>query len=216
MADRSPISKRLRLTLAVVLGGLMLFLNAGCEFGGTLGPGRFNTVVVDAGHGGHDRGARSVRGKNEKDVALDTSRRLAAILRRRGFRVIETRPTDKFVTLGKRVEISNRTRGAVFVSVHYNWAPRTGARGTETFFYSSKSASLARSVQSQLSRTYAAPDRGVKQRGFYVLRNNRNPAILVEGGFLSNPADNAIAQSASGRQRIAEAIARGIIAARRQ
>lgn len=199
---------------ALIVGALLIFFNAGCEFAGTLGPGRFDTVVVDAGHGGHDRGARAVRGQNEKDICLDTSKRLAAILRRRGFRVVETRTTDVFIPLGRRVAISNGTRNSIFVSVHYNWANRSGARGTETYYHSPQSELLARLVQRELAGSYSTPNRGVKNRGFYVLRNNRRPAILVECGFLSNPQDNAVAQSASGRQRIAEAIARGIIAAR--
>lgn len=214
MLTRKSIFISFRLVAAMIVGALMVFLNAGCEYSGTLGPGRFETVVIDAGHGGHDRGARSVRGANEKDVALDTSKRLAAILRRRGFRVIETRTTDFFVPLGGRVAISNRSRNSIFVSIHYNWANRSAARGVETYYYSAESELLARKVQRELSRAYVTSDRGVKRRGFYVLRNNRRPAILVECGFVSNPADNAIAQSASGRQRIAEAIARGIIAAR--
>lgn len=210
---RAIITTR-RLLVAGLFGVLMLFLNAGCGYSGSLGPGRFDTVIVDAGHGGHDSGARSVRGKNEKDVALDTAKRLAAILRRRGFRVIETRNSDYFVTLGRRVEISNSTRNAIFVSVHYNWTRRSAARGVETFFYSPQSELLARKVQREISRSYSTADRGVKRRGFYVLRKNRRPAILVECGFVSNAADNAVAQSASGRQRVAESIARGIMAAR--
>jgi len=214
MVSLRVIVSSLRLVVVGLVSALMLFLSAGCEYSGSLGPGRFDTVVVDAGHGGHDSGARSVRGSNEKALALDTAKRLAAILRRRGFRVIETRKADYFVTLDRRVAISNGTRNSIFVSVHYNWTRRSSARGTETFFYSPQSQVLAMKVQRELTRAYSSPDRGVKRRGFYVLRNNRRPAILVECGFVSNSADNSVAQSASGRQRIAESIARGITAAR--
>lgn len=216
MGSSRAIVSSLRFALVVLISAVMLFLSGGCEYSGSLGPGRFDTVVVDAGHGGHDSGARSIRGSNEKALALDTSKRLAAILRRRGFRVIETRTSDYFVTLGRRVAISNGTRNSVFVSVHYNWTRRSAARGLETFYYSPQSQILANKVQRELTKSYSSPDRGVKRRGFYVLRKNRRPAILVECGFVSNTSDNSVAQSASGRQRIAEAIARGIIAARRQ
>jgi len=214
MGVRNLISPVARVVAMLFFGALMVFLGAGCQFAGTLGPGRFNTVVIDAGHGAHDSGARAVRGTSEKVVALDTAKRVAAILRRRGFWVIETRTTDVFIPLGRRVAISKGTRNSVFVSIHYNWARRSAARGVETFYYSPQSQVLAQKVQRELSLSYATPNRGVKRRGFYVLRKNSRPAILVECGFLSNPFDNAIAQNASKRQRIAEAIARGIIAAR--
>ncbi|MFY8216967.1 MAG: N-acetylmuramoyl-L-alanine amidase [Chthoniobacterales bacterium] len=214
MASPRAISSPLRLALVGLFSAFLLFLGAGCEYSGSLGPGRFDTVIVDAGHGGHDSGARSVRGSNEKALALDTAKRLAGILRRRGFRVIETRTSDYFVTLGRRVAISNETRNSIFVSVHYNWTERSSARGLETYYYSPQSQLLANKVQRELAKAVSSNDRGVKRRGFYVLRKNRRPAILVECGFVSNPSDNATAQSASGRQRIAEAIARGIIAAR--
>jgi N-acetylmuramoyl-L-alanine amidase len=196
-------------------------LLAGCEstdsseFRGRLQPaGFFDTVVIDAGHGGHDPGARAVRGLSEKHLVLDTSRRIAAILRQSGLRVIETRTGDYFVTLDKRVAISNRTRNTVFVSIHYNWARRSKASGVETFFCGSRSSRLAANIQREIRRPYGAIDRGVKFRKFYVLRNNKRPAVLVELGFLSNPAENKKVQNAAMRQRLAEAVARGILAER--
>jgi len=179
------------------------------------GAGHFNTVIVDAGHGGHDRGARSVTGQAEKQFALDTARRLAKILRHKGFRVIETRPDDNFITLGNRVAISNRTGNAIFVSIHYNWANRRGARGIETYYYSHRSLRLAANIQNQAKRAYPTLDRGVKRNGYYVLRHNRRPAVLCELGFLSNPQDNRYATSWLYRQRLAERIAAGIIAEHR-
>jgi N-acetylmuramoyl-L-alanine amidase len=177
---------------------------------GLQGTGDFDTVIIDAGHGAHDSGARPVSGKYEKDLALDTAKRLRNALRWRGFKVIMTRDTDRFIPLGGRTAISNRTRNSIFVSVHYNHAPWRSAQGIETFYYSDRSERLASNVQKELLKAYRTKDRGVKQRGFFVLRKNNRPAILVECGFLSSPHDNAAAQSASTRQRIADAIARGI------
>jgi N-acetylmuramoyl-L-alanine amidase len=199
---------------------LVLLVLAGCEtlvetdYGRLQPAGFFNTVVIDAGHGGHDRGARAYTGRHEKDLVLDTSRRLARILRASGLRVVETRTGDYFVPLGKRVEKLNRMRNAIFVSIHYNWAKRSSARGIETFYHSSRSSRLAANIQDEMIRVYRTPNRGIKNRGFYVLRNSRRPAVLLELGFLSNKAENAIVQRSSTRQRLAEAIARGILAER--
>lgn len=206
------------LALAAFLGVLFL---PGCEtpqpqsFQGRLQPaGFFDTVIIDAGHGGHDPGARPVKGSHEKHLALDTSRRIAAILRQSGMRVVETRTGDYFVPLDKRVAMSNRSRNTIFVSIHYNWARRWRAAGVETFFCGPRSSRLAANIQREILRPYGAKDRGIKFRKFYVLRNNKRPAVLVELGFLSNPAENNKVQSSATRQRLAEAVARGILAER--
>ena len=203
-----------------MIGALAALFLAGCEtptasYRGRLQPaGFFDTVIVDAGHGGHDQGARAVTGSSEKHLTLDTARRVASILRRSGLRVIETRTGDYFVPLDKRVSTSNRNRNAVFVSVHYNWTRRSKAAGVETFFCGSRSSRLAANIQREILRPYGAKDRGIKFRQFYVLRNNKRPAVLVELGFLSNASENNKVQSASMRQRLAEAVARGILAER--
>lgn len=192
----------------------LAFVLVGCEsFTGSYGPGagHFNTVIVDAGHGGFDRGARSVTGQAEKDLALDTSRRLARILRSKGFHVIETRPNDTFITLGRRVDISNRSSNAIFVSIHYNWAKRSSAQGLEVYYFSDRSRRLAANILTEIKKAYPTKNRGVKTARFHVLRNNRRPAVLCELGFLSNPGDNRYVQNPSYRQRLAERIAAGII-----
>lgn len=209
-----------RTALLAGLSSLCLIFFPGCEttqesetFSGSLQPaGFFDTVVIDAGHGGHDPGARPAKGLREKQLALDTARRIAAILRQSGLKVIETRTGDYFVPLDGRTAISNRSRHAVFVSIHYNWARRWRASGVETFFCSPRSSRLAANIQREILRPYGAKDRGVKFRKFYVLRNNKRPAVLVELGFLSNPSENSKIQVAATRQRLAEAVARGILA----
>jgi N-acetylmuramoyl-L-alanine amidase len=205
-----------RLALACLLLAGLLFL-ASCETTGRFGrgAGTFDTVVIDAGHGGHDRGARAVSGMNEKDLCLDMAKRLKPLLERAGFRVVMVRDRDVFVPLGRRVEISNRYRNAIFVSIHYNWARRRAARGLEVFYHTPQSRRLAANILRESLRVYSTPNRGVKPANFYVLRNNRRPAVLLELGFLSNSQDNAYVQRADIRQRQAEAIARGIIAERR-
>lgn len=188
-----------------------------CEStGGRYGPGAgsFDTVVVDAGHGGFDRGAKACSGAPEKALTLDTARRLADVLRKNGLRVIETRTTDNFVTLGRRVNISNAGGGAVFVSVHYNWSPRRAAKGIEIYYNSRRSMRLAANILKESLKVYRTENRGIKNRGFYVLRNNRKPAVLCELGFVSNSGDNRNIQSPSVRQGLAERVAAGILAER--
>lgn len=193
---------------------LLAAIFAGCASPYRQGAGDFSTVIVDAGHGGFDRGGRPVSGAPEKVLALDTAKRLAKILRSKGFRVIETRTSDVFVPLGARTAVSNRTGDSIFVSVHYNWAPRRGARGIEIYYFSPRSWRLASNILRQTARAYPTENRGVKRARFYVLRMNRRPAVLCELGFVSNPQDNRYLQNRTYRQRLAERIADGIIAER--
>ena len=172
------------------------------------------TVIVDAGHGGHDLGARSVSGSPEKVLTLDTAQRLASILRAKGFRVIETRTRDVFVPLGSRTALSNSKGNCIFVSIHYNWAPRRGARGIEVYYFSPRSWRLASNILRKATRVYPTENRGVKRNNYHVLRENRRPAVLCELGFLSNTQDNRYAQSAQYRQRLAESVAAGIVVER--
>jgi N-acetylmuramoyl-L-alanine amidase len=196
---------------AVLMIGVVL---AGCASPYRQGAGKFETVVVDAGHGGHDAGGRSLSGSPEKDLALDTARRIAAALRAKGFRVIETRTGDVFITLDTRTRVSNSAGNSVFVSVHYNWAPRRGARGIEIYYFSPRSWRLATNILGQSLRAYPTKNRGVKRNNYHVLRENRRPAVLCELGFLSNPEDNRYLQSPRTRQQLAESVTAGILAER--
>lgn len=213
---RKPIDHSLfRFAVIAIAAAVLLLGGTGCSNLGSDGVGNFHTVIVDAGHGGYDRGARARSGLHEKHLALDTAQRLAKILRSRGFRVIETRQSDYFVTLGNRVATSSRTNGAIFVSIHYNWAPRSYARGIEIYYYNPRSRPLAANILQRTLKVYPTANRGVKRNDYYVLRNNRRPAVLCELGFLSNSQDNRYTQNPAYRQRLAEAIADGITASKR-
>lgn len=175
----------------------------------------FSTVVIDAGHGGHDRGGVPGQRIGEKGMTLDTAFRLRAILQAAGLRTVMTRTNDTFIPLGTRVAIGNSQRNAVFVSVHFNSAPRRGARGFETYYFTGRSASLAAAIHSRVTRqTWRTEDRGLRRRGFFVIRRSRIPAVLVEGGFLTNPDEGATISRPENRQRLAQAIAAGILARR--
>jgi len=97
---------------------------------------RFDTVVLDAGHGGEDDGAVGVRGLVEKKLVLDVGRRLAARLRERDLRVVMTRDDDRFVPLEERFAIANDARGDLFISIHANATRDAGVGGVEVFFLS--------------------------------------------------------------------------------
>jgi len=171
---------------------------------------RFSTVVIDAGHGGFDRGGIPGQRVSEKIMALDVAQRLARDLRRAGYRVVMTRDSDVFVSLGERVGIANRYRDAIFVCIHFNSATREGANGIETYYYGGDSAALAADIHRQVVRAAPSSNRGVRRRGYYVLRRTNVPSVLVECGFLRNPTEAQYAQSSSYRQTLAEQIARGI------
>src|SRR5437016_823396 len=168
------------------------------------------TVVIDAGHGGHDRGGIPGQRIAEKDMTLDVAQRLRNVLAASGYRVVMTRDSDVFVPLGTRVAIANSYRNAIFVCIHFNATKRAGASGIETYFYSRDSLPLASAIHYFVTGGAPSSNRGVRRRGFYVLRKTAIPAVLVECGFLTNPTEAAYAQSASYRQKLAEEIAAGV------
>ena len=196
-------------------------------------------VVIDAGHGGTDNGAVSGRGGMEKNYTIDTAFRLEAILRAAGLRTVLTRRTDVFVDLYERAHIASLYPDYCFVSIHYNSASAE-ARGLETYCLaprgaaSTSSAYLTRSdiqrlpgndedaanlllasmVHSEIIRLNpgdSTADRGVKRARFVVIKQNVLPAILVEGGFVSNRMEAARVNTSAYRQTLAEAIGRGVI-----
>ncbi|MGZ5002145.1 MAG: N-acetylmuramoyl-L-alanine amidase family protein [Chthoniobacterales bacterium] len=168
------------------------------------------TVVIDAGHGGFDRGGVPYQRIGEKNLTLDVAQRLRRVLQADGYRTIMTRDSDVFVTLGQRVAIANSQRNAIFVSVHFNSAPRWSANGIETYYYRSDASSLAASIHRNVVAMTSSENRGIRRRGYFVLRRTAIPAVLVECGFLTNPTEGSNALNAGYRQRLAETIARGI------
>jgi N-acetylmuramoyl-L-alanine amidase len=171
----------------------------------------FTLVVLDAGHGGHDLGARSRRGLLEKDIALDVVQRLAPKLRAAGLRTVLTRNSDVFIPLDRRVEISGREHSAVFLSVHFNDAGRKQVSGMETYYFSEESKRFSQRLVSTLAKHTGAPDRGARVARFRVLRNNLNPAVLVECGYLSSRSESALLSQPAYREKIAAALAEAII-----
>src|SRR5436305_13087463 len=174
----------------------------------TSGPS--TTVVIDAGHGGFDRGGIPGQRIPEKEMTLDVAQRLKTFLTASGYNVVMTRDSDVFVPLPTRVAIANSYRNAIFVCIHFNSTKRAGADGIETYFYGRDSLPLASAVHYFVAGGAPSPNRGVRRRGYYVLRKTKVPAVLVECGFLTNPTEAAYAQNATYRQKLAEEIAAGV------
>ena len=174
----------------------------------------FRTVIIDPGHGGHDKGGQWGL-VYEKHLALDTSIRLENELKKRGFRTVLTRRSDYFISLPERVRIASRYSEAIFVSVHYNYTWKQQVSGLETFYCTSQSQALASYVHSGMMSKVRVVNRGVKFARFYVIRNATCPSILVEGGFVSNANERSRMKSAWFRQALAEGIADGIVRFRR-
>jgi N-acetylmuramoyl-L-alanine amidase len=177
----------------------------------------FGTVVIDAGHGGHDAGTRSSRLILEKDAALDIALKVEQRVRASGFKTVLTRKGDYFVTLDDRVGISNREENAIFVSIHLNEArPRPDVHGVETYYASAQSADLARRILSHVASVPGESGRGIHTARFHVLRLNMNPTVLVECGYLSNRGEAARFAKPAYRDAVAAAIAQAITEQRRQ
>jgi N-acetylmuramoyl-L-alanine amidase len=169
-------------------------------------------VVIDPGHGGHDSGAPGLGGLLEKDVVLPIGRRIASVLQQNGIQVVLTRDTDYFVTLQGRVDIADQANANLFVSVHANSVnSRPDVSGLETYYYDS-GLGLARVVHSTILQSIPTlKDRGVRKARFYVLRKSSMPSILVETGYMTGQEDNPRLGSPEYQNRMAEAIANGIL-----
>ena len=194
------------------------------------------TVVLDPGHGGHDKGATSRYGY-EKDFALDVALTARKLLERQGLKVVMTRSTDVFIPLPQRAAVANGIPNSIFVSIHFNSATSNpSARGFEIYslaprgapatndgifsvrnlreepgnIVDTQSTALAGTVFHSLLGNVPLPDRGIKHARFAVLRLCTQPAILIECGFVSNPADSALIGSPAWRNQVADAIVTGL------
>ena len=197
-----------------LLRGISVRIALGCALLGISAPPALaqqrGTIVIDAGHGGHDRGGVPGQRVSEKMMALDVSQRLRAYLQANGYRVVMTRNSDVFIPLPTRAAIANSNRGAKFVSVHFNSARRAGASGIETYYFRPEAAALATNIHRNVVAVAPTENRGIRRRGYYVLRRTNIPGVLVECGFLTNPYEARYALNPSYRQKLAEAIGRGI------
>ena len=170
----------------------------------------FDTVVVDAGHGGKDAGARRY-GPPEKVVALDVAQRVNRKLRESRFRTVMTRNSDVFIPLDRRVGIGNGQRNSIFVSIHFNHARARGIQGFETYYASPYARNLAQRIHRKLLTIPGARNRGVRPANFRVVKNAVHPSVLIECGFLTNRAEAGRARRAGYRELLADKIAEAIV-----
>ncbi|HYJ05207.1 MAG TPA: N-acetylmuramoyl-L-alanine amidase [Chthoniobacterales bacterium] len=197
--------------------------------------GKVLTIVLDPGHGGFDKGARNNLG-TEKDFALDVARKLRPMLQKKGFKVVLTRENDVFIPLHMRARIANATKDSIFVSLHFNGASNRDATGFEIFsltprgapstddnalalhFVNMQAGSAVDAQSFALSATVfhsmlghlPEVDRGIKRARFAVLRHTKIPAILVEGGFLTETDNSKRVADPAWREKFAEALSVGI------
>ena len=166
------------------------------------------TIVVDAGHGGHDSGAPGQKSL-EKTHALDIAKRLKKYLQNMGAKVLMTRDDDTFISLEGRVSYANSHKADIFISCHLNSYTGSSA-GTETYYYTPQSKNLAYEVQKSLDAASGLPNRGVKSARFYVIRHTTMPSVLTESCFISNPQEEALVMQPSYRDKLARGMAQGI------
>lgn len=172
--------------------------------------GSFKTVVIDAGHGGRDNGG-SYGKVYEKWLSLDTAMRVEKKLKSKGLRTVMTRRSDSFISLPGRARIGNKYSNSIFVSIHYNFTWKRNVSGLETFYCSPASKPLAVAVQRGMLSRVKSVNRGVKYARYYVIRHSKNPAILVEGGFVSNSRERGRTKEGWYREAIANGIVDGIV-----
>ena len=198
-------------------------------------PGPFAVVVLDPGHGGQDSGAMC-GGVLEKDLTLDVAHRIDRLLEAEGIATAMTRLGDTYVSLADRAAFANRVGDCIFISIHFNEDNRPVSSGVETYYAAHQitpgsfgtswlpflwgalselpnveSQSLAGFIQEALVARTQAFDRGTKANQFFVIANVTSPAVLIEGGFLTNKEDVSRLASEDYREQIAAAVSDGIL-----
>jgi len=197
-------------SIAALLFAVPFFLG-GCATVTTNTSHTFDTVVVDAGHGGKDSGAWRRHGPPEKVVALDVALRIDRKLRESQLNTVLTRANDTFIPLDNRVELGNEQKNSIFVSIHFNDSRRRGVQGFETYYYSPYAFDLAARIERNLLTLPGTVNRGVRPARFRVLRNAQYPSVLVECGYLSNRSEARDASDADYREKLADKIAEAIV-----
>lgn len=182
-------------------------------------------IVIDPGHGGNDAGAIGPTGVMEKSVTLKVALELRRLLESEGAQVIMTRETDRTVSskgaqasdieeLGARVDVANRVKADIFISIHADSFTRPEARGTTGYYYSKSTSGrgqkLADCIRRNLVEQLGTPSRGTQPCNFYVVKHTDMPATLIELGFISNRDEEKLLDSREGVLKAAQGILDGI------
>ncbi|MGY3777777.1 N-acetylmuramoyl-L-alanine amidase [Isobaculum melis] len=169
------------------------------------------TIVIDPGHGGEDPGSTSQTNYYEKEITLSTAEAVAEKLRAAGANVVLTRTADEYVTLKERAQISQEMSADLFISIHYDSTEQVNAvSGTTTYYYGSKEKAAADSINDALENTLPLDNLGVRKGNFYVLRENTQPSILLELGYMSSENDSAVVNSNQYRTKVANGVYEGL------
>ncbi|HJH11605.1 MAG TPA: N-acetylmuramoyl-L-alanine amidase [Metalysinibacillus jejuensis] len=169
------------------------------------------TIVIDPGHGGQDRGTTGYRGTDEKDVTLKTAALLSAKLQAAGATIVLTREADEYVTLRKRVSLGHQINADAFISLHYDANENSAVTGSTTYYFHENQVNLAMAIHENLMQKISLNDRGVQPGNYYVVRENRQEAVLIELGFLTNPSEEQLITSAQFREQATLGIYNGIL-----
>lgn len=168
------------------------------------------TIVIDPGHGGQDAGSISADNRYEKDASLQTSKVVAEKLKAHGAKVILTRSDDEYVGLEERAQISNRNKADAFICIHFDSTAQANvASGTTTYYYHDNSKRLAEDLNQQIAKL-PLPNRGVEFGDHQVTRDNNQPAVLLELGYMSSAKDVRLIFSKQYQNQVANAIVKGL------
>ena len=173
-------------------------------------PLKGKTIVLDPGHGGKDRGTTSIARTPEKSLNLPTAEAVKQKLESAGAQVILTRTNDTYIPLEQRAYISNLNHADAFISFHYNWSNNPSVNGITDFYFQKSSNPLATAILNQVAKETNLTNLGTRFNNLDVLRNNKQPATLIELGFLSNQQDDTIVESPQFRDNVAQGIYLGL------
>lgn len=167
-------------------------------------------IVIDPGHGGRDNGTTGASGTIEKTVTLKTAKLLYDKLKAAGANVILTRNTDTYIPLSSRVYTAQYHNADAFISIHYDSIADRSVRGMTTYYYHSYQKDLAADVHSSVASNSSLKNRDYRFGDYYVLRENNKNAILLELGYLSNPAEEMIVTSGQYQEMVTTGIYQGL------
>ncbi|MNP12123.1 N-acetylmuramoyl-L-alanine amidase LytC precursor [compost metagenome] len=169
------------------------------------------TIVIDAGHGGKDSGAKGTTGTLEKNFALTMAKKLADRLKGSEVTAVLTRQNDTFIELDFRAKIANSLKADAFISIHANSTGTQGsASGTETFYTRTDSKKLAEVLHKHMAQATGLKDRGVKVGNLAVTRETKMPAALLEVGFINHPSDEIKLFDPAFQDKVVESLAKAI------
>ncbi|MBC1357757.1 N-acetylmuramoyl-L-alanine amidase [Listeria booriae] len=171
------------------------------------------TIVIDPGHGGNDPGAQGQNGTVEKKATLKTAKAVAKRLEQSGAKVILTRDSDEYISLKERAQKAEKYNADAFISLHFDSVPdanNTSVNGQTTYYYKNKDQSLADSINASLASNLSSKNRGTRSGDFYVLRENTQPSVLLELGYLSSSIDEQQLNSSGFREKVADSIYDGL------